>query len=68
SAAWDALQEIDQSAVIFAHFMLINAIVTRAIKDERLVCFEPDYVSMTHLQLTPDACRLVAMGNAINPL
>ena len=67
SAAWDALQEIEQNAVIFTHFMLINAIVTRAIEDERLVCFEPDYVSVTHLQMTPDACRLVAMGNAIDP-
>ena len=67
SAAWDALLEIEQSSVIFTHFMLINAMVTRATGDERLVCFEPDYASVTHLRLTNDRCALIAMGNAIDP-
>lgn len=67
SAAWDALLQIEQSSVIFTHFMLINAMVTHATEDERLVCFEPDYASVTHLRMTTGGCKLVAMGNAIDP-
>lgn len=67
SAAWNALLDIEQSSVIFTHFMLINAMVTHATKDERMVCFEPDYASVTHLRRTTGGCELVAMGTAIDP-
>ncbi len=67
SAAWEALLGVEQSSVIFTHFMLINALVTRATEDQRLVCFEPDYASVTHLRVTADGCKLVAMGKSIDP-
>ena len=68
NAAWEALLNIEQSSVIFTHFMLINAMVTCATKDERLVCFEPDYVSVTHLRIVANGeCELVSIGNSIDP-
>ncbi len=63
SAAWQALLALEQSTVIFTHFMLINAMVARATVDERLVCFEPDYTSVTRLRVDAGGeCRVLSMG------
>jgi 2,3-bisphosphoglycerate-dependent phosphoglycerate mutase len=65
-AAWAALDELPRSTIIFTHFMLINALVTRATNDPRLVSFEPDYASVTTLTLDPaGCCTLVTPGRAI---
>ena len=65
-AAWDALCGIRRSAIIFTHFMLINAMVTRAMNDPRLVSFEPDYASVTTLTLDAGGrCTLVTPGRSI---
>lgn len=65
NAAWDALTDLRGSAIIFTHFMLINAIVARATDDPRLVSFEPDYASVTALRLDPAGrCTLVARGRS----
>jgi broad specificity phosphatase PhoE len=66
SAAWDALMALEHGAVIFTHFMLINAIVSRVTEDQRLVCFEPDYASVTHLRVGHDgSCEIVSRGRGI---
>lgn len=64
-AAWRGLLALERSAVIFTHFMLINAVVSRALQDERLVCFEPDYASITHLRLETGVARVVKTGDTI---
>lgn len=65
-AAWAALGELPRSTIIFTHFMLINALVTRATNDPRLVSFEPDYASVTTLVLDrAGCCTLVTPGRAI---
>lgn len=59
-AAWEGLLSLQGDSVIFTHYMLINALVTRATDDEKLVCLEPDYVSVTHLQTVPhERCSLI---------
>jgi probable phosphoglycerate mutase len=66
NTAWDALLALEHSSVIFTHFMLINAMVARATEDERLVCFEPDYTSVTHLRIAATGeCELVSMGSTL---
>lgn len=66
NAAWDALVALEHSAVIFTHFVLINAIVSRVTEDERVVCFEPDYTSVTHLRLRRGGdCAVVSRGRSI---
>ncbi|MGR9091619.1 MAG: histidine phosphatase family protein [Gammaproteobacteria bacterium] len=65
-AAWAALGEFPRSTIIFTHFMLINAMVTRATNDPRLVSFEPDYASVTTLTLdAAGCCTLVTPGRGI---
>jgi broad specificity phosphatase PhoE len=66
SAAWGALLALEHGAVIFTHFMLINAIVSRVTGDQRLVCCEPDYASVTHLRLGHDgSCEIISRGRGI---
>lgn len=64
NAAWEGLLTLEHSAIIFTHFMLINALVSRATAAESLVCFEPDYASVTHLRLTSDDCKVIAFGRS----
>jgi len=55
-AAWRAVNSLDSDTVIFSHFMVINAILSMIIDSQRVVVFEPDYVSIT---------RLIDRGNGI---
>jgi broad specificity phosphatase PhoE len=41
NSAWNGMLSAQRDTVIFTHFMLINAMVSRASADERLACFEP---------------------------
>lgn len=66
-AAWRAgvgqgLGRIDEDAVIFTHFIAINAAVGLATRDERLVCFHPDNGSVTILETDGDDLRVVELG------
>ena len=66
--AWQALLACQTETVFFTHFMVINALVGRAMGDERLVVFEPDYCSVTELLLDGGNCSIVALGKARNTL
>lgn len=59
-----AVREFEQDTLVFTHFMVINALVALATKDERLVCFEPDYGSVTQLRCDADMLSLVSIGRA----
>ena len=61
-AAWQVLCGLGQDTVVFTHFMVINAIVSRATADPRTVCFEPDYCSVTTLVACDGGLRLEALG------
>ena len=60
--AWQVLCGVDHDVVVFTHFMVINAIVSRATEDARTVCFEPDYCSVTTLSLADGVLRLETLG------
>lgn len=59
-----AVLDFNQDTLVFTHFMVINAIVALATQDERLVCFEPDYGSITHLHCEGNRLSLVALGRS----
>ncbi|MFP6781363.1 MAG: hypothetical protein VCB59_06650, partial [Gammaproteobacteria bacterium] len=66
SNAWAALIELRRDTVVFTHFMLINALVSRATANDGLVYFEPDYGSITHLRISnDDRCELMSIGQSI---
>ena len=47
--SWNALATISHDTVIFTHFMVINSLIGQLKNDDRLVLFQPDNVSTTHL-------------------
>ena len=62
--AWQTLLACTEDTVFFTHFMVINALVGRALGDDRLVVYEPDYCAVTELRLSADTCEVVALGKA----
>ena len=57
-----ALIALGTSTVITTHFVAINAALSAAMDDDRMVCFEPDHCSCTVLEVRDGQLRLVALG------
>lgn len=51
-----------EDAVLVSHFIAINVAVGEALGDDRVVCFRPDYCSVTELEADGRTLRLVALG------
>ena len=60
-----ALRQIDQHAVVFTHFMVLNAIVSSLTGRDRVVCFLPDNASITTLKLDGGKLELVELGREL---
>jgi len=65
AALLDSLQRIPQPAVVFTHFMVINAVVGHLSGKDEVVCCLPDNASITHLVSTGDSLELVELGRQI---
>jgi broad specificity phosphatase PhoE len=61
-ALWDSLFELDSPTVIFTHFMVINAVVSRLSNVDVTVCCVPDNCSITRLNKEDMALNLVEVG------
>ena len=57
------LMELRQSAVIFTHFLVINAVVGHVLDRPQTLCFWPDNGSVTRLRLTGSSLELVTLGS-----
>jgi len=57
-----ALREIREPAVVFTHFMVLNAIVSELRADDRVVSFLPDNASVTTLQGFGDDLQVAELG------
>lgn len=57
-----ALLEARQDTVFITHFMVINAAVSAATADPRVVSFRPDYCSVTVLRNEDGRLRLIELG------
>lgn len=53
----------NQDAVIFSHFIAINAAVGVALDDDRVVVFSPDNCSVTVIDVEYETLRLVEKGH-----
>jgi broad specificity phosphatase PhoE len=58
----EALLRIEAPAVIFTHYVAINAAVGHATGDPRVVCFSPNHCSITVLESDGVTLRLVERG------
>lgn len=57
-----ALVALPTSTVVTTHFVAINAVVSVATSDDRMICFEPDNCSCTVVETVEGTLRLVALG------
>lgn len=60
----DALLALQRDAIIFSHFIAINAAVSHALNDPRMVCFSPENCSVTLLDNAGGVLRVVALGES----
>jgi broad specificity phosphatase PhoE len=63
AAASQRLLDLSQPAVVFTHFLVINAIVGLVLERAETLCFMPDNASITHLRLAGGGLELVALGD-----
>jgi broad specificity phosphatase PhoE len=57
-----AVLRIPEDAVVFSHFIAINAIVAAARDSDDVVCFRPDHASITVIDTDSGAFRIVELG------
>lgn len=64
----DALLELKRDSIVFSHFIAINAAVSHALGDPRMVCFSPENCSVTVLDNSSRALRVVELGEVSQTL
>ena len=57
-----AVLRIPEDAVVFSHFIAINAIVAATRGSDDVVCFRPDHASITVVDTDSGAFRIVELG------
>jgi len=57
-----ALRSLPGDAVIFTHYVAINVVVGAALGNERVINFRPGHASVTEVEITTDAVRVVRLG------
>jgi probable phosphoglycerate mutase len=62
AAALQRLLGLRRSAVVFTHFLVINAIVGQVLGRSETLCFRPDNGSITRLRHTGTSLELLALG------
>ena len=67
-AAFQAILSFQQPAVVFTHFLVINAMVGRIENFPATCVFYPDNGSITHLRRHGDDLRVVARGREMETL
>jgi broad specificity phosphatase PhoE len=58
--AFEAILCKKSDVIIFTHFMLINAVISKIKKTNQLVFFSPDNASITHLKITNERTIKIA--------
>lgn len=58
----DALLGLPEDAVVFSHYIAINAVVGAARGSDAVVCFRPDHASITRVDVAAGGFRVVALG------
>jgi broad specificity phosphatase PhoE len=43
------IMEREKNTIIFSHFMVINALIAEFTNNDKLLCFYPDYTSLTKI-------------------
>lgn len=58
----DFLYSLKNDTFIFTHFVVINSIVSFLNKSEKVIFFNPDNTSITHLTLDKEILKIISLG------
>ena len=58
----DFLYSLKNDTFIFTHFVVINSIVSFLNKSEKVIFFNPDNTSITHLTLNREILKIISLG------
>ena len=58
----DFLYSLKNDSFIFTHFVVINSIVSFLNKSEKVIFFNPDNTSITHLTLNREILKIISLG------
>ena len=58
----DFLYSLKNDSFIFTHFVVINSIVSFLNKSEKVIFFNPDNTSITHLTLDKEILKIISLG------
>ena len=59
---------LNKDTFIFTHYLVINSIVSYLRKSDKVVFFNPDNTSLTHLSLSTKKLKIVSLGNEASTL
>jgi broad specificity phosphatase PhoE len=58
----DTLAGLTEGAVIFSHFIAINAAISHALGSDRVICFRPDNASITKIEVDGPRFEVLDLG------
>ena len=64
----DMLLGLPRDSIVFSHFIAINAAVSHALNDPRMVCFSPENCSITVLDNAGGRLRVIELGETAKTL
>ena len=59
---------INKDTFIFTHYLVINSIVSHLRKSDKVVFFNPDNTSLTHLSLSDKKLKIISLGDEASTL
>jgi broad specificity phosphatase PhoE len=67
-ALLNSLDRLPENSVVFSHFVAINVAVGAALSRDDVVCFSPDYASITCVETRNGCLRVVDLGRQADTL
>jgi broad specificity phosphatase PhoE len=68
NALLECITAVTEDSVIFSHYIAINAVVGAALGSDNMICFRPDHASISTIDITAGALRIVALGKQADTL
>ena len=59
---------LNRDTFIFTHYLVINSIVSHLRKSDKVVFFNPDNTSLTHLSLSDKKLKIISLGDEASTL
>ena len=59
---------LNRDTFIFTHYLVINSIVSHLKKSDKVVFFNPDNTSLTHLSLSDKKLKIISLGDEASTL